>query len=103
MKENLRLARLFFVALAIVAGGRWAQSLRGIPYSLGNPVFSIVTLTVLAAVFISLAYNVVGISFALRGLLTPLASAVLMPISSLTVIAVSIGTMRWRPPRVDVR
>ena len=51
MKQDLRLLRLFLVLLAIVGAGRWAQGLRGVPYDIGNPVFSIVTLTILSAVF----------------------------------------------------
>jgi|MudIll2142460700_1097286.scaffolds.fasta_scaffold71181_1 hypothetical protein len=51
MKQDLGLAGLFLVLLAIVTAGRWAQGLRGVPYDIGNPVFSIVTLTILSAVF----------------------------------------------------
>jgi hypothetical protein len=51
MSKDLGLARLFLLLLALVAAGRWGQSLRGIPYDIGNPVFSIVTLTILSAVF----------------------------------------------------
>ncbi|MFN3446903.1 MAG: heavy metal translocating P-type ATPase, partial [Bacteroidia bacterium] len=36
---------------------------------------------------ISLMYNIVGLSFAVQGTLSPLFAAVLMPISSVTVIA----------------
>ena len=39
------------------------------------------------AFFMSLAYNVVGLSWAVRGALTPEVSAILMPISSLSVVA----------------
>jgi Cu+-exporting ATPase len=53
---------------------------------------------IVAAVLISLGYNVVGVSFALGGVLTPLATAILMPLSSLTVIALSVGAMRWSAP-----
>ena len=51
MKQDLKLVRLFLVLLVLVAAGRWAQGLRGIPYDVGNPVFSVVTLTILSAVF----------------------------------------------------
>jgi Cu+-exporting ATPase len=40
---------------------------------------------------ISFLYNVVGLSFAVTGNLTPLVSAVLMPVSSLTVIGFASG------------
>ncbi|QQR85989.1 MAG: heavy metal translocating P-type ATPase [Flavobacteriales bacterium] len=41
---------------------------------------------VVASLFISLCYNVVGVSFAVSGHLTPLVAAVLMPLSSVTVV-----------------
>ena len=51
MAENLRLARLYFVILAIVAGGRWFMSLQGVPYAKGTDKLSIVTLTLFASLF----------------------------------------------------
>lgn len=44
---------------------------------------------------ISVAYNTLGLSLALTGILTPLATAILMPVSSLTVIGVSVAGARW--------
>lgn len=41
---------------------------------------------VFAAFVLSFAYNLVGLSFAMTGHLTPLVSAILMPISSVTVV-----------------
>jgi Cu+-exporting ATPase len=55
-------------------------------------------LVIVAAVLISLAYNVVGVSFALLGLMTPLVTAILMPVSSLTVVGLAVGAMRWSAP-----
>lgn len=50
--------------------------------------FSKNTLKVIHASFIiSLMYNIVGLSFAVQGTLSPLIAAVLMPLSSVTVIA----------------
>ncbi|MEO8480863.1 MAG: heavy metal translocating P-type ATPase metal-binding domain-containing protein [Acidobacteriota bacterium] len=48
---------------------------------------------------LSIAYNVVGLSLALTGRLTPLVTAILMPVSSLTVVGLSVGLMRraYRP------
>jgi P-type Cu+ transporter len=48
---------------------------------------------------VSIAYNVIGLGLALIGQLTPLATAILMPVSSLTVVGLSVGLMRMRPPR----
>jgi P-type Cu+ transporter len=46
---------------------------------------------------VSLAYNAVGLGLALTGRLTPLATAILMPVSSLTIVALSVGLMRRLP------
>jgi len=43
----------------------------------------------------SVAYNLVGLSFALSGTLTPLLSAIFMPISSLTVLMSSVLLTRY--------
>jgi len=39
------------------------------------------------SLFISLLYNIIGLSFAVRGLLSPVIAAILMPASSVTVVA----------------
>jgi len=49
---------------------------------------------------VSIAYNAIGLTFALRGALTPLAAAILMPVSSLTIIGLSSGAMRWSARRL---
>ena len=49
---------------------------------------------------VSIAYNAVGLSLALIGALTPLAAAILMPVSSLSVVAISAGAMRWSAKRM---
>ena len=40
---------------------------------------------------LSLLYNLVGLSFAVQGMLSPLLSALLMPISSLSVVVLTVG------------
>jgi len=56
---------------------------------------------VVAACFaVSILYNALGLSLALTGHLTPFATAVLMPISSLTVVGLSVGLMRRGSARV---
>lgn len=48
--------------------------------------------TVLRACLVfSLSYNVIGLSFAISGQLTPLVAAILMPVSSVTVVFISTG------------
>jgi len=49
---------------------------------------------------VSVVYNVGGLWLALAGRLTPLATAVLMPVSSLTIVALSAGLMRLHGRRV---
>jgi P-type Cu+ transporter len=44
---------------------------------------------------ISCAYNLIGISFAAQAVLSPLICAVLMPLSSITVVAFACATTRW--------
>ncbi|MGB0430949.1 MAG: heavy metal translocating P-type ATPase, partial [Bacteroidia bacterium] len=39
-----------------------------------------------AAFAISFAYNLIGLSFAVQGVLSPVVSAILMPLSSITVV-----------------
>ena len=51
MTENLRVARFYFVLLALFTVGRWAQSLGQVEYAKGHHVFSIVTLTILASTY----------------------------------------------------
>ena len=46
--------------------------------------------TILKTCYIfSVIYNIIGLSFALSGLLTPLIAAILMPISSISVVLIS--------------
>lgn len=44
---------------------------------------------------ISAAYNVLGIGIAAAGLLSPLVCAILMPLSSASVVLFSVGAVRW--------
>jgi P-type Cu+ transporter len=50
---------------------------------------------VLASFAISLVYNGVGLYFAFRGELSPLVAAILMPLSSITVVAFTTLTVRF--------
>jgi Cu+-exporting ATPase len=58
---------------------------------------------VVACFIVSVFYNVIGLSMALAGALTPLATAILMPVSSLTIVGMSAGGMRllarWMLPQ----
>jgi Cu+-exporting ATPase len=46
---------------------------------------------VIAGMALSLLYNLVGLSFAVQGMLSPLLSALLMPVSSLSVVVLTVG------------
>lgn len=48
---------------------------------------------------ISLMYNVVGISFAVQGTMSPLFAAILMPISTVTIISFTSLSTRWLAKR----
>jgi Cu+-exporting ATPase len=56
----------------------------------------------LAAFCVSLCYNITGLAFAASGLLSPLVSAVLMPLSSFSVIAFSLLATGWAARRAGV-
>lgn len=47
---------------------------------------------VMAAFVLSILYNIVGISFAVQGLLSPMVAAILMPVSSLSILLVTFGS-----------
>jgi len=51
---------------------------------------------------ISAAYNLVGVSIAAAGVLSPLICAVLMPISSISVVLFACGATRWAAKRCGV-
>jgi hypothetical protein len=51
MAQTLRVARLYFVLLAVVVVGRLLMGAFGVPYEKGTNVFSIVVLTVFACLF----------------------------------------------------
>ncbi len=52
--------------------------------------------------WVSSLYNAVGLSLAAGGLLSPLICAVLMPLSSVTVVAFASGATRWVARRADL-
>ncbi len=51
---------------------------------------------IIIAMIISLLYNVVGLSFAVAGQLTPLISAILMPISSISAVGLVTLLVGWK-------
>jgi Cu+-exporting ATPase len=62
--------------------------------------FSTSTVHVIVASFIiSFLYNVVGLSFAVTGNLTPVFAAILMPLSSISVVLFTTITVNWQATR----
>ncbi len=55
---------------------------------------------IIGAFIISIVYNTIGLTLALMGILSPLFTAVLMPVSSLTVIGFSIGMTSWKARQI---
>ncbi|MEP7129157.1 MAG: HAD-IC family P-type ATPase, partial [Chitinophagales bacterium] len=49
---------------------------------------------------ISLLYNVAGISFAVRGELSPMVAAILMPLSSISVILITTVSTKWKAAKL---
>ena len=57
---------------------------------------------VYASFALSVLYNIVGITLAARGLFSPLVSAILMPVSSVTVVAFACGATTWAARRAGL-
>jgi Cu+-exporting ATPase len=50
---------------------------------------------VFASFGLSLLYNITGLTFAVQGLLSPVVSAIIMPVSSITVVLFATGMVEW--------
>ena len=51
---------------------------------------------IIASFIISFIYNIIGLSFAVSANLSPLYAAILMPLSSITVVAFATFVVRWQ-------
>jgi Cu+-exporting ATPase len=60
------------------------------------------TRVVRASFAVSAAYNLVGVGIAAAGLLSPLVCAVLMPLSSITVVLFACGATKWAARRTGI-
>jgi Cu+-exporting ATPase len=58
---------------------------------------------VLAAFIVSILYNIVGLFFAVQGLLSPMIAAILMPLSSLSILLITYGASQLTAARLGVR
>jgi len=73
---------------AILEAGRFADLVKFIRFSKAS--LNIVKISYL----ISIIYNIIGLTFAVQGLLSPIIAAILMPLSSVTVVAFVTFTTR---------
>ncbi|MFN7926638.1 MAG: HAD-IC family P-type ATPase [Blastocatellia bacterium] len=75
-----------------------AEQLHRLPVYIG---FAQYALRVLVAAFLlSLVYNAIGLSLAVTGKLSPLVTAIFMPLSSWSVVAVAWGAMKIRERKI---
>lgn len=49
---------------------------------------------------IALTYNMIGLSFAITGALSPLVAAILMPVSSISIVLFGVGMSNWAARRI---
>lgn len=54
---------------------------------------------VYAAYLLALVYNVIGLSYAVQGELSPVIAAILMPLSSITIVAFGVGVSSMLSPK----
>ncbi|GAB4132638.1 MAG: heavy metal translocating P-type ATPase metal-binding domain-containing protein [Raineya sp.] len=74
---------------------------KSVSYLAGFLDFAKASLQVIKQSFaISLIYNIVGLSFAVQGTLSPLVAAVLMPISSITVVVFTTLSVRAKEKKI---
>lgn len=58
---------------------------------------------VLTAFIISIVYNIIGIYFAVQGVLSPMIAAILMPCSSMSILLVTFGLSNYAGYRLGIR
>ena len=71
-----------------------ANKLYLLPSLLKQALFSKTVLT--TCLSFSLAYNVIGLTLAITNQMSPLVAAILMPISSISVVAICTGMVMWK-------
>ncbi|GAO45177.1 putative copper-transporting ATPase [Flavihumibacter petaseus NBRC 106054] len=57
---------------------------------------------VMASFILSLVYNIAGLFFAVRGVLSPMVAAILMPASTLSIFLVTFGASRYASKRLGL-
>lgn len=57
---------------------------------------------VIASFVLSILYNIIGLFFAVQGLLSPIIAAILMPSSSLCILLITFGSSNWLAARLKL-
>ncbi|MBK8556704.1 MAG: HAD-IC family P-type ATPase [Lewinellaceae bacterium] len=60
-------------------------------------------LTVQRAYLLAAVYNVIGLSYAVTGTLSPVVAAILMPLSSVTIVLFGVGMGSWKSWRLGLQ
>lgn len=106
MADAWRVARLYLVVLLLFTIGRWVQGLQGVAYDRAHHVFSIVTLTFMAAFFFAAfcrAWRGYGFGQALlMGVLLGLSAQVVIFLSTLASYALGLETFFNNPRALNV-
>jgi Cu+-exporting ATPase len=58
---------------------------------------------VLTAFVVSIIYNLVGLFFAIQGTLNPMIAAILMPVSSMSILLIAFGLSNWYCNRLGLK
>jgi Cu+-exporting ATPase len=58
---------------------------------------------VLTAFVVSIIYNLIGLFFAVQGTLHPMIAAILMPLSSMSIVLISFGLGNWYCNRLQLK
>ena len=81
---------------AILEAGRLPKLFRFIQLCRANKKI------VMAAFILSIVYNIIGITFAAKGILSPLTCAILMPLSSVSIILLTFGSSNVMAKRLGL-
>lgn len=82
---------------AILSASRFRELTRFLQFAKGN------IRLVYAAYGLALIYNIIGLSFAVQGLLAPVIAAILMPTSSITIVVFGVLSSNWLAWKRGVR
>ena len=58
---------------------------------------------ILSSFVVSIIYNIIGLFFAVQGLLAPVIAAILMPASSISIILLTYGMSEWKAKKLGLK